>query len=371
MRVRDADPLVRTGMRAWAIVGIVVAATIAYAAFAALSGLVVPLVVAAVLGVLLHPLVDRMQRIGVPRGVGAFVVLLGLAAVLVVALWITVVGVIDQSEEIGERVSTGLAELDARIDADQSVIDVSPGTVTNGTREAIGGIAGAFGSVFSSVAAFVVGTGIAVFFLYYVLADWSRIESALARFTRVGRTAGVVVLGEATTTLGRYFGALTASSALTAVLIGAAALLLDVPLPFSIALVTFVTSFIPYIGAIFSGAFAVLIALGAEGPATALWLLVVVLVVQSVVQTLVLTKLSSDRLRLHPIVNLASTIVGAALAGLLGAMLSAPVTVMVRDAFAHTDDGSRPPDEPGPPGDAGPRQGPRLPDDAGPGRASG
>ncbi|MDH4278885.1 MAG: AI-2E family transporter, partial [Acidimicrobiia bacterium] len=92
--------------------------------------------------------------------------------------------------------------------------------------------------------------------------------------------------------------------------------------------VTFVTSYVPYLGAIFSGAFAVLIALGSTGTRDAIIMLLVILVVQNIVQTLMLTKLSSDLLNLHPIVNLASTIVGAAMAGLLGAMLSAPVVAI-------------------------------------------
>ena len=37
---------------------------------------------------------------------------------------------------------------------------------------------------------------------------------------------------------------------------------------------------------------------------------------------------TSDRLSIHPIANLISTIIGAALAGLLGATLSAPVLAM-------------------------------------------
>ncbi|BDZ41849.1 hypothetical protein GCM10025865_11480 [Paraoerskovia sediminicola] len=126
---------------------------------------------------------------------------------------------------------------------------------------------------------------------------------------------------------------------MTAVLIGIGAAVLDVPLVMAIALVTFVTSYIPYLGAIFSAAFAVLIALGAQGTTEALILLVIILVVQNVVQTLVLTKLTSDRLRLHPIVNLGSTIVGAAVAGLLGATLSAPVTVIVLDVLKHRREG--------------------------------
>ena len=107
------------------------------------------------------------------------------------------------------------------------------------------------------------------------------------------------------------------------------AALLDVPLAFAIALVTLVTSYVPYLGAIVSGAFATLIALGAQGPTVALIMLVVILVVQNVVQTLVLTRVTSDSLSIHPMVNLGSTIVGATLAGILGATLSAPLVAMV------------------------------------------
>ena len=102
-------------------------------------------------------------------------------------------------------------------------------------------------------------------------------------------------------------------------------LVLDIPLAFTVALVTFVTSFIPYLGAIVSGAFAVLVALGAGGLQDAVIMLIVVLVTQNVIQTLLLTKVTSDKLALHPIVNLGSTIVGATLAGLVGATLSAPI----------------------------------------------
>ncbi|ROS75363.1 AI-2E family transporter [Cellulomonas sp. PhB143] len=324
-------PLQRAGRAAWALVGIAAATVVGYVALAAVSGLVVPLVVAAVLGILLHPAVDAMERHRVPRGAGALVVLVGIAAVLALAVWLTVAGIADQGAEIADRLTTGLDQLESQVTGlDLGTVDVG-GTVTS----MIGGIAGWFGSAFSSATAFLVGTFVAAFFLYFVLVDWAGLRRWVAGKVGVASTPGEVVVDEAATTLSRYFGAITTSSALTAVLIGVAAAVLDVPLVVAIALVTFVTSYIPYLGAIFSGAFAVLIALGSQGTADAVILLAVILVVQNVVQTLVLTKLTSDRLRLHPIVNLGSTIVGAAVAGLLGAMLSAPVTVILLDVVRH------------------------------------
>lgn len=129
-----------------------------------------------------------------------------------------------------------------------TTLDLSGVDLSETTSSLAGGVASLFGSVFSSAAAFVVGTFVAVFFLFYVMADWPRIEEFAARHSSVRGTPGRVVVDEATTTLRRYFGALTTSSLVTAVLIG----------------------------------------------------------------------------------------LGAVLAGLLGAMLSAPVTVIVRDVLGHT-----------------------------------
>ena len=124
------------------------------------------------------------------------------------------------------------------------------------------------------------------------------------------------------------FAALTVSSLITAAIITATMVAPGIPLAFTVALVTFVASYIPYLGAIFSTAFACLVALGSAGVTEALILLVVILIVQNVVQTVVTTKLTSDRLAIHPIANIISTLVGASLAGLLGATLSAPVLAM-------------------------------------------
>ena len=57
-------------------------------------------------------------------------------------------------------------------------------------------------------------------------------------------------------------------------------------------------------------------------------MLVVILVVQNVIQTIVLARLASAALGLHPIVVLGATIVGAALAGILGATLAAPAVAV-------------------------------------------
>ena len=63
-------------------------------------------------------------------------------------------------------------------------------------------------------------------------------------------------------------------------------LILGVPLAGTIGVVTFITAYVPYIGAFVAGAFAVMIALGAEGTSTALIMLVIVLLANGLLQNI-------------------------------------------------------------------------------------
>ena len=326
------DTLTRLGMRAWMVVGIGLAVLLVIALLAQISGLVVPLVIASVMGALLAPLVDRMERARVPRGIGSGTVLLGLFGLVAGSLWIVVAGVSEQAGEISAQLTAGLALINQQLSEwgiDIGTTSELMGQVTDFFTGSAAGLSSLLSGLLSNVASFVVGTLVAVFLLFYVLLDWHRLTRWVSSHLAVDQVMGEGVVDDAVSSIRQYFGGLTISAVVTSVLIGASAALLDVPLAFAIALVTLVTSYVPYLGAIVSGAFATLIALGAQGPTVALIMLVVILVVQNVVQTLVLTRVTSDSLSIHPMVNLGSTIIGATLAGILGATLSAPLVAMV------------------------------------------
>lgn len=330
--VQVRTTLERWGRASWQLIGIIAFATVMYAALAALSGLVIPLVIAAVIGMLAVPLVDALERRKLPRSAGASLVLVGLLVITVGSVAITVNGVIDQGDEIAKQMTAGLDSLDSwleDLDLDAGVADERIEQAKDFGLNLIPGVASWFGTAFSGVVSFMAGTLMGLFLLYFILADWDRIKTWVGGHLGVPHDLGRSILDDATSIIRQGFSALTVSSIVTAVIIGLTMVLLGVPLAFTVALVTFVTSYVPYIGAIFSGAFAFLVALGAAGPTEALVLLVVILVVQNLVQTVIATKLTSDRLALHPIASLVSTIIGASLAGLLGAMLSAPVLAMV------------------------------------------
>ncbi len=322
----------RWGTSAWMLIGMLVLASLVYGALATLAGVFVPLVIAAVVGILASPIVDWLHRYRVLRPVGATIVILGLLGVIVGSVVISVRGVIDQSDEISRQLTAGVEALNgwlAEIDLDLGVAGDRVDQAGEVGLDWIGGLASYATTIFSGVMAFLVGTFLGLFFMYYVLADWHRLRAWVGRSLPVPDDLGAGIVDDVTSLVRSGFYALSASSLVTAILIGATMVVLDLPLAFTVALVTFVTSYIPYLGAIFSGTFGFLVALGAGGTTEAIILLVVILVVQNVVQTVVGNRLISSSLSLHPIAGLISTIIGASLAGLLGAMLSAPVLAAI------------------------------------------
>ena len=159
-----------------------------------------------------------------------------------------------------------------------------------------------------------------------------------------------------TRSLRRYFLGVTYVAAFNAIVVGLAALILDVPLAGTIAVVVFVTAYVPFIGAFVSGAFAVILTLSAQGTTSALIMLVVVILANGLLQNIVQPIAFGATLDLNPLVVLIVTIGFGAIFGMIGMVLAAPLTSaalhITRDlAEAKTREAAtreRPPTEPVP-----------------------
>ncbi len=339
------------GRRAWGFIGIALVTIGSYAALAALSGLVVPLIIAVVLGVLFVPLVDKLRK-WVPRPIAVLIVMLGLLILALGSAAIAISGIVDQGPQISKAITAGAKSVTDWISG-QGIDVSSTGNLATGIDKFFSslssGASGYFASVFSGAAAFLAGAFVAVFILYYVLANWGTYARWLGSHLGVPADLGREMLHDATWSIRRYFSALTVTSLFSAVVIGLAVAVMGLPLAFTIALVTFVTSYIPYLGAFISGTFAVLIALGSGGVVEAVVILAVILVVQSVLQPLLQNVMTAQELNLDPLVSFGSTIVGSAVAGVLGATLSAPVLSMIVQIRQSVNDYTKAEAGPGPP----------------------
>jgi predicted PurR-regulated permease PerM len=134
-----------------------------------------------------------------------------------------------------------------------------------------------------------------------------------------------VVTGNMLSSLRRYFLGVSIVAAFNAIVVGVAAWILGVPLAGTIAVVTLVTAYVPFIGAFVSGAFAVVLALSSEGTSVALVMLVVVLLANGMLQNVVQPIAFGATLDLNPLAVLVVTIAAGCLFGMVGLVLAAPI----------------------------------------------
>ncbi|MDR1412910.1 MAG: AI-2E family transporter [Actinomycetes bacterium] len=329
----------------------------------------VPLIIAVVVAIIAYPLMRLGDRAKLPRPLSAALVLLVLAALAWAAIQITLSGVVSQAPAIGKQLATGASDL-IRFINDQLAsfhlsgrIDLSPAQIGNTLQDFAStirlsdlGAGGTAGSVASGLASgftglanllsgafgVVFGCFIGLCCLYYFLTDYEGIMTWVGDHIGQNQALGEGIIDDAARSLRGYFKSTTITALIVDVAIGIGLWILGVPLVIPILIVTFLTAYIPFFGAIISSLFACLIALGNGGPVQALIVLAIVIVAQNLLQSVVINRLMGDSLNLHPLVVLISTMLGSTFGGLLGAALAAPAVSIALCSYhriqKHADD---------------------------------
>ena len=138
--------------------------------------------------------------------------------------------------------------------------------------------------------------------------------------------------------LGAYVRVQILVAAIDAIGIGLGAAILGVPLAIPLGVLVFLGSFIPVIGALFSGAVAVLLALVALGPVQALIMLGIVLLVQQVESHILQPLIMGKAVSLHPLAVIFSVAGGSMIFGAVGALFAVPTLAVVNSVVRYLAD---------------------------------
>ncbi|MDK1343276.1 AI-2E family transporter [Streptomyces sp. 378] len=301
-----------------------------------------PLVVGLLLTTLTWPAARFLRRRGWPAALAASVVtvLFLLVAAGVVAL--IAVPVASQSEELTDGVVEGIERLrewaaGPPLNIGDAQIDRAFDSAVSRAQEGFGSMVGAVVTGVSTVVNGVVTAVLALFLMFFFLKDGPRFLPWLSR-QLPGRLATDVptVCGRGWDTLSSFVRCQAAVGLLDAVLIGLGLWVLGVPLVLPLAVLTFVSAFVPIIGALFAGFVAVLIALVSNGLTDALIVLAIIVVVQQLEGNVFQPMIQSRGLGLHAAVVLLAVTLGGNLAGIVGSLLAVPVAALIAVVWNYT-----------------------------------
>ncbi|MBW6433827.1 AI-2E family transporter [Actinoplanes hulinensis] len=294
-----------------------------------------PVVIALLLTTLTWPPVRFLRRHKWPPALAATLVMLLFLVVAIGTLVGIAVPVGAKSGELADQVVAGIAELrdwaagpPLNISDDQANEYLN--TAVDKLQASVGSIATAtlngVGSFFNGL----VNTIIALFLMFFFLKDGPRFLPWLSR-QLPGRLATDVpaVAGRSWDALGSFVRSQALVGMIDAVLIGIGLFVLGVDLWLPLAVLTFVTAFVPIVGALFAGFVAVVITFVTNGGTDALIVLAIIVAVQQLEGNVLQPMVQSRGLGLHAGVVLLAVTLGSSLYGIVGALLAVPVAAML------------------------------------------
>lgn len=312
------------------------AIVVVMAGMRAAAGIVVPVLLALFIAFVSSPLVFRLGRTKVPYGLAVTLVLLFELAVLVsagllvgtsaarfrsrlpiyrerlgavyaeTAGWLTEHGVAVETERLSELLDP------------QSVLDLIGTTVTG------------LGSILSSMVLVIL---VLAFTLFDAARLWGKIEEHFA-----GGPAGEHVLGSISREVNRYLAVKTGTSAATGLLLGFWCSVMGVDFAILWGLLAFLLNYVPTVGSILAAIPPVLLALLMLGPMPAIGVFGGFLVVNMVIGNVVEPRIFGTALGMSPVVVLLSIVIWGWILGPVGALLSVPLTMILKIALENTEE---------------------------------
>jgi putative heme transporter len=316
--------------------------------------IVLPVALALIITTVLAPLAGLLRdRLRFPAGLAAAVALVGTILLLVAAGAAIAPSVAGQSDDIVSDTGAGLQRLQDYIQDSDFISASQIDAALQGLQDKVTGSAGSIASgVLSGVSAIgnaTITLVISLILTFLFLKDGRRFVPWLGGLAgpRVGKHLAEVAT-QSWATLGGFIRTQALVSLIDAVFIGAALLIVGVPLAVPLALLTFFGGFVPIVGAFVVGAVAVLVALVSNGVSGAVIILIVIVLVQQLEGNVLSPWLQSQSMNLHAAVVLLSVALGSTLFGITGAFLAVPTVavaaVVLRYLEGLVTERSLPPD---------------------------
>ncbi len=306
--------------------------------------------VAALVALILNPLVHGLERVRVPRYVGVFLVYLGFIALVVLVIALVWPPIEDQLHSLsttlpsmGGRANATIARLQQLSDRAGLRIDVAA-QIRNGLTAVADRIPQFTGNVVDigmTVVRQVTYFIIIVVLSIYMLLDSRRIAQFIARRFPTGSEAdGRDYVRSAKTAVVDYVKAQVLLSVVMGASVGAAMWILSLvgAFPSGGRYALFFGAWaalmeaIPYLGPVLAAVPPSVIAVF-DSPLSALWVIITFVLIQEVEGHILVPVIMGSRFRVHPLVVIFAILAGGEIHGITGMLIAIPLIPLIKETY--------------------------------------
>lgn len=302
---------------------------------------VMSFVIALLITALLQPTVVRLKGFGVPRGLATALTAIAGFVLMGLVGWFVVWQVMENIDDLSNRVTDGINELKQwLLNSPFHVTEDQINDIAKSLSDAVGSntqeITSAGLQGVTVMVEFLTGMFLAMFSTLFLMYDGSKIWQWTLKLVPAQAREGVAGAGpRAWHTLTAYVRGTVLVALIDAIFIGLGLYFLDVPLAVPLAVFIFLGAFIPLVGAVISGALAVVVALVTQDVFTALMVLLVVLGVQQIEGHVLQPFILGRAVRVHPLAVVLAVAIGGLVAGIGGAVVAVPLVAVTNTVVGY------------------------------------
>jgi predicted PurR-regulated permease PerM len=333
----------RVGIFSWSMIGVLILIVAFFVVINEGRIILAPLFLALVVIVILNPLVTWLQNHGIPRLVGtllSFVVFIAAVVLVAVAVLPSVVdqaqGLIESFPELYDDTATDAVELLESLGFENVTIwnydQIVEYLNDPDNRDALVSIAlNQLGSVTAGIFEFVLVFLVGPVLAFYFLIDLPNVQKRLLGVFPERRRAEAAHVGrQLNTALGGFLRGQMLVAFLVGVMLSFGYRLIGLDFWLLIGLIGGLLNIVPFLGPWVGGALGVTIALTTGDITTAIWAIVVAVIVQQIDNNFVSPTVLRATVQLHPAVTLLVLIIAGAIAGIWGVIIAVPLTASIR-----------------------------------------
>ena len=304
-----------------------------------LEFIVVPVALAAMMTAMLVPVVDWLDRRGLPRGAAVAVVILSGFIVVGGLLTFVVLQFIAGAPALVQQVTVSITNAKEWLKtgvfshfSTEQLDKFSSGAIDALQNNQAKLTSGVFATA-GTITELITGALLVFFTLIFLLHGGRNIyafttqifpASVRERVRDAGRAGFHSLIG--------YVRATFLVALVDAVGIGTGLAIIGIPLALPLASLVFLGAFIPLVGAVVAGVLAVVIALIAKGWVFALITMGLIIAVQQLESHILQPLLMGRAVSVHPLAVVLAIAAGAVLAGIVGALLAVPIVAVLNSA---------------------------------------
>lgn len=333
----------------WIIIGVIIICAVAFQLIGSLSSVLLFLSVGAISSFMASPIVNFLERRGLPRGAGALIGVLVVIVCFFLLFALAIPMVTGQLIDLLRDAPSKLAALSGwamRMENEYAIVEhlnevvnieslfaSAQGMINQALSGLLAAVRDGIVPMVNNIASMVFIVFLGFVLAFWLACDYPRINDEICRVLPDDRADDYRLM---VAVLSRSVGGYLRSTLINSVIQGFLAFIgfTIVGHPYAIAMgvLSGILNIIPVVGPSISAIIASLIAL-VYSPIMAVWTMVMAMLSQNITDNVIAPKINQSTMQVHPVLSLTALVVGSTFGGAVGMIVALPLVAVIKSLF--------------------------------------